>query len=62
MLVSLWFFTFCLLCFIQKNPWEKITENISLKASDVLGAKDVSRMKESILNKKADLAAAVTKN
>ncbi|KAL4450959.1 hypothetical protein ABPG74_021281 [Tetrahymena malaccensis] len=39
-----------------KNSWDKITSNISLKASEYPGAKDVTRMKESILNKKSDLA------
>ena len=40
---------------LKKNPWDKVTNNISLKVSDQPGGKDKNRMKEAILNKKSDL-------
>jgi hypothetical protein len=38
----------------QKNPWEKIADNIALKEGEYPGTKDVARMRQAILNKKQD--------
>ena len=36
------------------NTWEKVTSNIDTKEGDYKGSKNVSRMKEIIMNKKND--------
>ncbi|EGR30088.1 hypothetical protein IMG5_142810 [Ichthyophthirius multifiliis] len=43
-----------------KNPWDKIVANINLKPGEQKSEKDISRMKECILNKKHD--ASLGKN
>ena len=37
------------------NPWEAVTENIAMKDSEYKGSRDVSRMREVIINKKNDI-------
>ena len=37
------------------NPWEAVTENIAMKDSEYKGSRDVSRMREVIINRKNDL-------
>jgi hypothetical protein len=36
------------------NSWEVVTENIAMKDSDYKGSRDVSRMREVIINRKND--------
>lgn len=38
----------------NSNPWDKVIENIQLKESDHKGVKDISRMKNVILQRKSD--------
>jgi len=38
-----------------KTPWDKIIQNIAIKESDYKGAKDVSRFRLALLNKKSDM-------
>lgn len=38
----------------KKNPWEKVVENIEIKESEYKGSKDISRMRNVILNRKND--------
>ena len=37
------------------NPWEAVTENIAMKDSEYKGSRDISRMREVIINRKNDL-------
>ena len=37
------------------NPWEAVTENIAMKDSEYKGSRDVSRMREVIINRKNDI-------
>ena len=40
------------------NPWERVTDNCDLTLQGVVaGGHDKSRMKQAMLNRKADLAA-----
>ena len=39
----------------EKNPWERVVENIEIKESDYKGTKDVSRMRSVILVRKGDM-------
>ena len=39
----------------KKNPWEIVSDNISLKESDYKGSKDVSRMRSVIVSRKNDV-------
>jgi len=41
---------------LYKNSWDKIASNITLKEGDYPGSKDVGRMRQSILSKKADIS------
>eukprot|EP01017_Pseudomicrothorax_dubius_P040090 TRINITY_DN622_c0_g1_i3.p1 TRINITY_DN622_c0_g1~~TRINITY_DN622_c0_g1_i3.p1 ORF type:complete len:126 (-),score=44.49 TRINITY_DN622_c0_g1_i3:216-593(-) len=41
---------------LYKNSWEKVAGNITLKEGDYPGSKEVSRMRQAILAKKADLS------
>lgn len=41
----------------KKNPWENVVDNISVKESDYKGSKDVTRMRNVILNRKNDSLA-----
>lgn len=41
----------------SKNKWEKIIDNVEINANKYLGSKDVSRMRQSMLARKADLKA-----
>ena len=38
----------------KKNPWEIVTDNITLKESEYKGTKDVSRMRNVIVARKND--------
>ena len=38
----------------KKNSWECVMDNITIKDSDYKGSKDVSRMKNVIINRKND--------
>ena len=38
----------------KKNPWEYVVQNIDLKDSDYKGSKDITRMKEVIIERKND--------
>ena len=38
----------------KKNPWEFVVQNIDLKDSDYKGSKDITRMKEVIIERKND--------
>ena len=37
------------------NPWEAVTDNIAMKDSEYKGSRDVSRMREVIINRKNDI-------
>lgn len=39
----------------SKNPWEKIIDNVEINQSKYLGTKDVTRMRQAMLARKADL-------
>ena len=42
----------------SNNPWERVTENCDLTLQGVVaGGHDKSRMKQAMLNRKADIAA-----
>ena len=38
----------------KSSPWEKVIDNITLKESEYKGTKDVSRMRNVIINRKND--------
>ena len=38
----------------QKSPWDKVINNVAIKENDYSGTKDVSRFRQSLLNKKLD--------
>ena len=38
----------------KKNPWEIVSDNISMKESEYKGTKDVSRMRSVIVSRKND--------
>ena len=38
----------------KKNPWEIVTDNITLKESEYKGSKDISRMRNVIVARKND--------
>jgi len=38
----------------HKHPWDKIISNVAIKENDYQGTKDVSRFRQSLLNKKLD--------
>lgn len=38
----------------KKNSWENVVDNISIKESEYKGSKDISRMRNVILNRKND--------
>ena len=43
------------------NPWERVTDNCDLSLQGVVaGGHDKSRMKQAMLNRKADIAAGDT--
>ena len=39
---------------IKTNSWDKVIDNITLKESEYKGTKDVSRMRNVIINRKND--------
>jgi hypothetical protein len=41
----------------SKNPWEKIIDNVEINQGKYLGTKDVSRMRQAMLARKADIKA-----
>uniref|UniRef100_A0A7S3NB86 Clathrin light chain n=1 Tax=Euplotes harpa TaxID=151035 RepID=A0A7S3NB86_9SPIT len=41
----------------SKNKWEKIIDNVEINPSKYLGTKDVTRMRQSMLARKADIKA-----
>ena len=45
---------------IQKNPWDKIVDNIALKEGEYPGTKDVTRFRQSLQNKKIDASKGIT--
>jgi len=42
-----------------KSPWEKVVANIAVKEGEYPGTKDVSRFRQSLLNRKTDAAKGI---
>ena len=37
------------------NPWERVIDNCEMNASQYVGTKDVSRMRQAMIARKADI-------
>jgi hypothetical protein len=43
------------------NPWERVVTNVNLNSNTYAGAKDVSRLRQSMVARKADIAKGRSK-
>lgn len=44
------------------NPWERVVENCEMNSAQYVGGADVTRMRQAMLSRKADLTKTGSKN
>ena len=44
------------------NPWERIISNVEINAGNYIGGADVTRMRQAMINRKADITKSTSAN